>query len=275
MYVAGHALVKAALFLCVGIVLHRLGTVDESSLHGRGRPLRLTGIVFTVAAFGLADLPPFATFLGKGWIEDSSSALGLPWLTALFVVASVIVGGAVLRVAGGVFYGLGDAPGEDPQMARESSEETWETVLAKHRTPLTMIIPAAGLAGAALLLGFAPHLGGVVEGAAVRFQDQAGYEATVPSGAQLAHPVALYKPEPAVVTLSSPLTAVGSATGSVLLAGAALYWRRLPLLRRGFEPGTGLVRSIRRFQSGVVNDYVTWIVLGLACVGGALTATIR
>ncbi len=274
-YVAGHALVKAALFLCVGIVLHRLGTVNESSLHGLGRPLRLTGIVFTVAAFGLADLPPFATFLGKAWIEDTGSALGMAWITAVFVVASVIVGGAVLRVAGGVFYGLGDAPGEDPQMASESSEETSETDLAKHRTPVTMILPAAALAVAALGLGIVPHLGGVVETAAVRFQDQAGYDATVLSGAHLAHPVALHKPEAAAVTLSSVLIAAGSAIGSVLLAGAALYWRRLPLLRRGFEPGAGWVRPIRRVQSGVVNDYVTWIVVGLACVGGALAVAIR
>ena len=59
------------------------------------------------------------------------------------------------------------------------------------------------------------------------------------------------------------------------LAAAALYWRRLPLLRRGFEPGTGLVRPLRRFQSGVVNDYVTWIVIGVACLGGALAFSIH
>ena len=74
LYVAGHALIKAALFLCTGIVLHRLGSVNESWLHGRGRRLPATGVVFTLAALGLADLPPFATFLGKGWIEDSSAA---------------------------------------------------------------------------------------------------------------------------------------------------------------------------------------------------------
>jgi hypothetical protein len=32
---------------------------------------------------------------------------------------------------------------------------------------------------------------------------------------------------------------------------------------------------VRRFQSGVVNDYVTWIVIGLACIGGALAFAIR
>src|SRR5580700_2374531 len=49
-YVAGHGLVKAALFLCTGVVLHRLGSVNETRLHGRGRKLRVTGVVFTVAA---------------------------------------------------------------------------------------------------------------------------------------------------------------------------------------------------------------------------------
>jgi len=54
-YILGHGLVKAALFLCAGIVLHRLRSVNETWLHGRGRQLRATGIVFTLAAFGLAD----------------------------------------------------------------------------------------------------------------------------------------------------------------------------------------------------------------------------
>ena len=47
-----------------------------------------------------------------------------------------------------------------------------------------------------------------------------------------------------------------------------------PLLRRGPEPDLLLGEPIRRFQSGVVNDYVTWIVVGVACVGGALAFTI-
>ena len=54
-----------------------------------------------------------------------------------------------------------------------------------------------------------------------------------------------------------------------------LYWRRLPLLRRGYEPGAGLTAPIQRFQSGVINDYVTWMVLGLAVIGGVLALIIR
>jgi multicomponent Na+:H+ antiporter subunit D len=274
-YVAGHALVKAALFLCTGIVLHRLGSVNETWLHGRGRPLRVTGVVFTLAALGLADLPPFATFLGKGWITGSGAGHGKPWIAAVLIFSSVLVGAAVLRVAGGVFYGLGDPPSEDPEMAREASEETGETEQGRQRTPLSMIAPAVVLVAAAAGIALLPDLGSAVQAAAVRFQDQAGYIQTVLAGARVAHPVAPFAAGPAGLTATDVLAGAGSAAGSVLLAGLALYWQRVPLIRRGFEPGTGLVRPVRGFQSGVVNDYVTWIVLGLAGIGGALAFTIR
>jgi multicomponent Na+:H+ antiporter subunit D len=84
--VLSHAFVKGALFLGAGIVLHRLHSVNETWLHGRGRKLRVTGVAFTLAALGLADLPPFGTFLGKGWIADSA--------------AGTLAGGDVLRLHG-------------------------------------------------------------------------------------------------------------------------------------------------------------------------------
>jgi len=36
-----------------------------------------------------------------------------------------------------------------------------------------------------------------------------------------------------------------------------------------------LTSPIQRFQGGVVDDCVTWIVLGLAAIGGALALIIR
>ena len=274
-YVAGHGLVKAGLFLCTGIVLHRLGSVDETWLHGRGRHLRVTGVVFTLAGLGLADLPPFLTFVGKGYVDDSAWAHGLPWVMGVFVVCAVLTGGAVLRVAGGVFYGLGDAPSEDAEMAQMAAEETSETDSGKQRTPLTMIVPPAVLVACAAAIGFLTRLGPVVQAAAIRFQDQAGYDATVLAGAHITHPAAPAAAESTGITLSDVLTGTGSTAGALVLAFLALYWRRLPLLRRGYEPGAGLTGPIQRFQSGVVNDYVTWIVLGLACLGGVLALAIR
>ena len=273
-YLVEHALLKGALFLAVGIVLHRLGSVSETALHGQGRRLPVTGALFTLAALGLADLPPFGTFAGLGWIEDGAAASGLAWIIVVLVACSVLTGGALLRVAGGVFYGLGDPPGEDPQLAAESSEETGETGRAR-RTPLSMILPVAVLVLAALALIAVPHLGSQLQAAAAAFQDQSGYNRTVLPGGLAGHPAALVPAGHAGLTTASVLTGTGSAAGGLVLAYVALYWRRLPLLRRGFEPGSGLAGPILRIQSGVVNDYVTWIVLGVACIGGVLAFAIR
>ena len=160
-------------------------------------------------------------------------------------------------------------------MAEMAAEETSETDSDKPRTPLTMIIPPAVLVVAAIAIGLIPELGSVVQAAAVRFEDQAGHNATVLAGAHIVRPAALAAAEPTGITLSAVLVGLGGATGSGALAFAALYWRRLPLLRRGYEPGTGLTKPIQRFQSGVVNDYVTWLVVGLAVLGGVLAMVIR
>jgi multicomponent Na+:H+ antiporter subunit D len=286
-YVAGHALEKAAAFLSVGIVLHRRGSVNETWLHGRGRGLPVTGAVFTLAALGLSDLPPFATFLGKGWIEDSGASRGMAWITVVFIICAVLVGGAVLRAAGGVFYGLGDPPAEDPEMAAEASEETSETDQGKSRTPLTMIVPAAVLVVAAVGVTFVPGLGRAVQAAAVRLQDQSGYNATVLYGAHITHPAAVFAAGSTGVTVSGVLTGAGSAAGAVVLALLALYRRRLqrlmqrhrlPLLREApalLRRPPALLRPLWAFQSGLVSDYVTWTVLGLACIGGALALAVH
>ncbi|HTX63822.1 MAG TPA: complex I subunit 5 family protein [Acidimicrobiales bacterium] len=274
-YVVGHGLVKAALFLCAGVVLHRLHSVDESALHGRGRELRVTGVVFLVAALGLADLPPFGTFLGAGWVADSATARGDGWVTAVVMVASIVVGGAVLRVAGGVFYGLGDPPRQDTRLERGAGEEKGETQGARWRVPWTMVAPAIVLVVLAGALGVLPDLGPIVQRAAMQFENQASYASSVlhaARGASLATPG---PPGSTGVSALSLGSALGTVAGSVLLAWFSLYRRRLPR----WVPRPARVSKVDGlldgFQSGVVNDYVTWLVVGLACVGGVLAMTVR
>lgn len=281
-YVVGHGFVKAVLFLCVGIVLHRLGSVNETKLHGRGRHLRLTGVLFVLAALGLSDLPPFATSLGATWIGDTGASHGAPWITAVVVVATIVTGGAVLRVAGGVFFGLGDPPSEDPHMAEESDEETSETEAGHDRTPWTMTVPAMVLLSGALAVGLWPGLGGLLQHGALQMEDQGAYNAAV-LGAHggafvhlraLARLEALSRPEPTPVTAGGILTSLATAAGAVVLALLALYYRRLPVLSR-FRQSDRLEALASAFQSGLVNDYVTWLVVGVACLGGALAFSIR
>src|SRR5205807_3541593 len=86
-YILAHGAVKGALFICAGIVLHRLRGVDEEARRGAGRVIPWTGILFAIGGLALADLPPFGTGLGAELIESSASKAGtypcMPWLSGL------------------------------------------------------------------------------------------------------------------------------------------------------------------------------------------------
>ena len=58
-YVLGHGMTKAALFMAVGILLHRFAEVDERELRGRGRgrELRVAAAVFVVGGVVVAGAP--------------------------------------------------------------------------------------------------------------------------------------------------------------------------------------------------------------------------
>jgi hypothetical protein len=132
-----------------------------------------------------------------------------------------------------------------------------------------MIVPPAVLVVAAIVVGLIGPLGPAVQAAAVRLQDQAGYNAAVLHGARLVHPVALFAAGPSSVTLTGVLAGLGPVAGALILAWLALYWRRLPLLR-AHRPNASLAAAVRRFRSGVVNDDATWIVIGVARLGGVI-----
>ena len=106
-----------------------------------------------------------------------------------------------------------------------------------------------------------------------RLQDQAGYDRTVLSGAVAGHPVTPFPPEVASGTLAD-VVGISSAGCAVALAGLSLYRRWLPLLGGRLASGMAVVRPLERVQSGVVNDYVTWIIVGVACIGAVLAYVI-
>jgi multicomponent Na+:H+ antiporter subunit D len=248
LYLLGHAGVKAALFACAGILLDRYGSVDEHALYGKARELGGVAVLFVVGALGLAGLPPFGTALGKSVTEE---AVGGP-LTVLYVVASAVTAGAVLRVAGRVFLGLGPRPGggdgngdgngDGDGYETTGSGERPETRHRLRRIPDTMTaVPAVLLAGA-LAVGVAPGFADVVAHAV----NEAG------SGGALVASVH-WTPVGIVLGVASTALAVGLAATAVTrprLLGA---------------PGWAL--RLRRQQSGHVGDYVAWVLVGAALLG--------
>ena len=106
LFIASHAFLKASLFMCAGVLLHRWGSVDIATLSGRGRAEPLVGVLFVVAGIGLVGLPPFGTFVGKELIEESASSVHYGWVVIVFVVASGLSAAAGFRAAARVFLDL-------------------------------------------------------------------------------------------------------------------------------------------------------------------------
>jgi multicomponent Na+:H+ antiporter subunit D len=107
LYAAADGLVKGGLFVMVGIVAHRFGTLDELQLRGRGREIWWAAPLFVIGALGLAGVPPLGTFVGKALIEEGAEG-GKYWTGLLFTVASALTAAAVLRVTARLFTDWGD-----------------------------------------------------------------------------------------------------------------------------------------------------------------------
>ena len=63
-----------------------------------------------MCGLALAAMPPFGPFVGRAMIEDAATQDGLGWVSPVLVVASALIGGAVLRVVRTVFLGRGPKP---------------------------------------------------------------------------------------------------------------------------------------------------------------------
>jgi multicomponent Na+:H+ antiporter subunit D len=271
-YALGHGLIKASLFLCVGLLLHRFKTVDEIPLRGRGKRLPMLGLMITLGGLGLAGLPPFGTFLGESSMEEAAGKLGYSWLSWIFAASAILTGGAVLRAAGRIFLGLGPLEEEIPGVGGETSEKP-ETIGPHKRLPVSMVASAAAL----LLLGWVmaawPELRHKAGAQAERMRDTMGLAARVLDGAMLAPP-ALEPPEPVG---ASAMRGVLVTLGAALLAALTLLRKSLPEAVR--RPVAQLVDSglhpLRELHSGHVGDYVAWLTVGVVGVGGFCALLLR
>jgi multicomponent Na+:H+ antiporter subunit D len=227
---------------------------------------RLVAGLFVAGAVGLAALPFVGAFGGKSLVEDAATDVGYGWVAAVFVAATVLTSGALLRAAGRIFLGRG----RGPEAAGTDHEES-EFEGAPGFTPNVVLVSAtilivAGLAFASLP-GFAHH----VQDAAARFTDRSLYDASV-----------LGQPLPAPPSAEHPGTAVHSVgLGLLSVAGSLALGAALLRQHRPFAPSerpTGplglVVLRLRRLHSGQIGDYVAWAMLGFAALGGALALTI-
>jgi multicomponent Na+:H+ antiporter subunit D len=270
LYALAHGCIKGSLFLCAGIVLHRLRSVDEVALRGRGRGLWPIGVLLFVGGYALAGGAPFGLAVASEAIGEASSAAHAAWATQLTTLGVVLTGAAVVRVALRVFTGWG-APGPDaPDVGGEKTEAP-ETTDESAGVPLAMWLPAVALLTFALGLGLAPSTSHAVEAAAGRVVDTNAYARWV-LGGEMADSAS----EPAASAIP---VASGLLSGVAAMAIAILTLGRMWLPRALAEPigrawSVGVL-ALRRLHTGRIGDYIAWLVVGAALLGGAVTLAVR
>ncbi|MGE3917816.1 MAG: proton-conducting transporter membrane subunit, partial [Hyphomicrobiaceae bacterium] len=135
-HLLNHALMKTALFLSLGAILYRVGSIKLGDLGGIGRRMPLTMGAFVVGGLALIGVPGTAGFVSKWYLAVGAIEKGWWPLTFLILASSMIAVVYIGRVVEVAWF----------------REPTGAAALAKD-PPWSMLAPLLLLAAATVYLG--------------------------------------------------------------------------------------------------------------------------
>jgi len=136
LHLFNHALIKCALFLAMGCIFLRLGSVALEDMHGLARQMPWTMAAFVAGGLSLVGLPLTAGFISK-WYLVSAVLTGGYWpLAVLILVSSLLALIYIWRVVEAAYFNV---PGAAMHRVREA--------------PASMLIPVWLLIGANFYVG--------------------------------------------------------------------------------------------------------------------------
>jgi multicomponent Na+:H+ antiporter subunit D len=149
-HVVAHGLAKATLFCGLGAVFFRRGSVRLRDLAGVGRKMPFTAAAIVVGGLSLIGVPATAGFASKWLILQAALGLGLWWVAALLLAASLLAIIYVWRLLEAIYF-------QPASPRREQADEA----------PLSMLLPTLAFALLTIAFGLAPNLLiGAADGAA-------------------------------------------------------------------------------------------------------------
>jgi NADH-quinone oxidoreductase subunit L len=162
-HLTSHAIFKACLFMVAGVLIHATGTKYVSGMGGLRHRMKLTLVVFLIAAASLSGIPPFSGFWSKDAVLATAWDAGQWGLFAVGALTAGITAFYTFRMFGLVFFGVG-AEKRDDRPPHEAGPLGWApyailgamTVVIGLLAPLINIDSAFDMAAKSYLQGLFP-----------------------------------------------------------------------------------------------------------------------
>ena len=141
LHLFNHALMKSALFLALGAVMYRIGSVQLSQFQGLGRQMPFTMAAIVVGGLSLIGVPLTVGFVSKWYLVLAALENGWWPVAVLILLGSLLAIVYVWRIVETAYF-------NEPPAGRESVEEA----------PLGFLIPVWLLVSANIYFGMDTRL---------------------------------------------------------------------------------------------------------------------
>lgn len=103
-HIFNHALMKGALFMAVGAVFYRVGSVEVKAFNGMGKQMPLTMAAFTLAGLSIIGVPLTVGFVSKWYLVTAALEQNNWMVAALVLVGSLLAVVYIGRVIEAAYF---------------------------------------------------------------------------------------------------------------------------------------------------------------------------